>query len=169
MNTPPDNAPRSEREIFAMIKAGVAYVERGDYKQGFASLNAVYGRSGELPPPPDGLSHYGLCVAILERQTRKGAALCRTAINHQFFNSAHFVNLVRLYIIRGNRKAAVETLHEGLTRLPNDRALLTVQDEIGHREEPIVGFLHRDNPINEALGKMRAKKNPEADSKKKRS
>lgn len=150
----------SERELLAAIRAGVAYVDRGDYKQGYAALHAAYGRAA-LPGselPSDGLSHYGLCVAVVEKQTRKGAELCRTAIEEQFFNSVHFVNLIRLYLIRGNRKAAVDVLNEGLTRLPNDRTLLRVREDIGYRKPPVVTFLHRDNPINAALGKLRAKK-----------
>jgi hypothetical protein len=148
--------------LAAAIKAGIAYVERGDYKQGYASLHAAYGQASETPPPSDGLSHYGLCVAVIEKQTSKGAALCRTAVNQQFFNSVHFVNLVRLYVIRGNRKAAVDALQEGLTRLPNDKALLRVREEIGHRKAPVVSFLPRSNPINAALGKLRRKKKPGA-------
>lgn len=152
----------------AAIQAGIAYVERGDYKQAYTLLHSAYGRSSETPPSSDGLSHYGLCVAVVEKQTSKGAALCRTAANEQFFNSVHFVNLVRLYIIRGNRKAAVDALQEGLTRIPNDRALLRVREEIGHRKAPVVSFLPRSNPINEALGKLRRKKKPAAPATKKR-
>lgn len=160
-------SPLAERAILAAISTGVAYVERGDYKQGYTALHSVYGQPANSPPPSDGLSHYGLCVAVVEKQTHKGVLLCRTAINEQFFNSVHFVNLVRLHIIRGNRKAAVDALHEGLTRLPNDRALFKVRDEIGHREPPVVSFLPRGNPINAALGKIRAKKQPKTPAKKK--
>lgn len=159
--------PLTGREFTAAIKAGVAYVERGDYKQGYAALNAVYGRGAE-GLPSDGLSHYGLCVAVMEKQTRKGAELCRAAIDSQFFSAVHFVNLIRLYVIRGNRKAAVEALHEGLSRLPNDRALLRVREEIGYRQPPVVSFLHRDNPMNKALGKLRARKSNSTPAKKKK-
>jgi len=148
--------PVTERELLSTIKTGIAYVERGDYRQGFAALQASYGRA-TITLPVDGLSHYGLCVAVLEKQTRKGVEFCRMAINEQFFNSMHFVNLVRLYIIRNNRKAAVDALQEGLKRLPDDAALLRVRDEIGYRESPVVAFLPRENPINSTLGKIRAK------------
>lgn len=165
-----DTAPSlSERELLAAIKAGVAFVERGDYKHGYTALHAVYGRRTEAQLPSDGLSHYGLSIAVVERQTRKGAELCLKAIDEQFFNSVHFVNLVRLYIIRDNRKAAVEALHEGLSRLPNDRALLRLRDEIGYRQPPVVSFLPRANPINESLGKLRARNTPKPASKKKSS
>lgn len=151
--------PQTERELIAAIKSGIAFVERGDYSKGFAALQASYGRA-TINLPADGLSHYGLCVAVLEKQTRKGVEFCRMAINEQYFNSIHFVNLVRLYIIRGNRKAAVDALHEGLKRLPDDAALLQVREEIGYRDSPVVSFLPRANPINATLGKLRRKVKP---------
>ena len=137
------------------MKAGMVAVERGDYAQGYTALQAAYG-NGKVVLPPDGLSHYGLCVAVVEKQTRKGAELCRTAIEQQFYDSVHFLNLVRLYLIRGNRRSAIDVLHEGLSRLPNDRKLLNVRAELGYREKPVIPFLHRDNPVNATLGKLRA-------------
>jgi len=157
--------PLTEKELISAIKTGIAFVERGEYQQGYAALQASYGRA-TITLPADGLSHYGLCVAVLEKQTRKGVEFCRMAINEQFFNSSHFVNLVRLYVIRGHRKAAVEALQEGLHRLPDDAALLRVRDEIGYRESPVVTFLPRENPINATLGKIRAKVKSKAPVKK---
>lgn len=156
-NTAEQDKNLSERELIFAMKAGIAAVERGDYRQGYKSLQVAYGHP-KLIPPPDGLSHYGLCIAIMERQTRKGAELCRDAINQQFYDPAHFVNLVRLYIIRGNRKNAIDVLHEGLSRLPEDRKLLALREEIGYRSKPVVPFLDRNNPVNAALGKLRAAK-----------
>lgn len=147
----------SEKDLISAMKAGMIAVERGDYAQGYKALQAAYG-DGKGALPPDGLSHFGLCVAVMEKQTRKGAELCRTAIEQQFYDSVHFVNLVRLYIIRGNRRNAIDVLHEGLSRLPDDRRLLAVRTEIGYREKPVVPFLHRDNPLNATLGKLRAAK-----------
>lgn len=157
--TPTGAAPPSERELIAAIRTGIAYVERGNYKQGYKALQVAYTSRIESLPS-DGLSHFGLCIALIEKQTRKGAELCRIAIEDQFFNSIHFVNLVHLYVLRGNRKAAVEILHEGLTRLPNDSSLLEVREEIGYRKAPVVAFLHRNNPLNSALGRLRATKAP---------
>lgn len=151
--------PLSERELIFAMRAGIAAVERGDYRQGYKSLQIAYGHP-KVIPPPDGLSHYGLCIAIVERQTRKGAELCRDAINQQFYDSVHFINLVRLYIIRDNRKNAIDVLHEALQRLPDDRKLLALREEIGYRSKPVVPFLARNNPVNAALGKLRAAKAP---------
>ena len=65
-------------------------VERGDYEQGYSALQAAYG-NGRVVLPPDGLSHFGLCIAVMEKQTRKGAELCRTAIELQFYDSVHSI------------------------------------------------------------------------------
>ncbi|MGK2859634.1 MAG: hypothetical protein ACSLFQ_20730 [Thermoanaerobaculia bacterium] len=148
------NSP-TDREITAAVRAGMAYVERGDYRQGYATLHAAYVRNDQSLPSA-ALSHFGVSVAVVENQTRKGEELCRRAIEEQFFNGAHVVNLVRLYVIRGDRKAAYDELQKGLARLPNDRMLLRVREELGRREPPVLPFLRRSNPINVALGRIRA-------------
>jgi tetratricopeptide (TPR) repeat protein len=141
--------------LLAAIRAGIAATDRGDYKQGYHALAAAYG-NGASQLPPDGLSHYGLCIAIVEKQTRKGAELCRLAISAQFYDSAHYANLIRLYLARGDRRQAVDTLHEALARLPEDWRLLRLRREMGYREKPVIPFLERNNPLNKTLGIARA-------------
>ena len=151
--------PQSEvsNKLHVIIRAGIAAAERRDYAQAYKTLRAVYGVGDGAEMPLEGLSYYGLCVAIVEKQTRKGVVLCRSAIEAQFYDATHFVNLIRLYLERGNRKNAVDTLNEGLENLPNNAKLLRLRDEMGYRAKPMVPFLNRDNLLNVTLGKARAK------------
>jgi hypothetical protein len=138
-----------------LLKAGMAAAEAGQYRRGYDLLGKYYG-SGLDGVPPDGLSHFGLCVAVVERQTRKGVELCQAAINAQFYQTVHYANLVKLYIERDDRRNAVKTLQQGLRRMPGDARLRALRDTIGYRRKPPIPFLSRDNVLNVFLGKIRS-------------
>jgi hypothetical protein len=94
----------------------------------------------------------------MEKQTRKGVQLCQAAIKAQFYEPAHFANLVKLYIERDDRRNAVKTLEQGLRRLPDDPQLNRIRARIGYkvRARTTLPFLSRSNPVNVMLGRLRA-------------
>ncbi len=144
-------------QIRDLLRTGITATDSGDYEKGYKALGAFYG-SGLEGLPPDGLSHYGLCVAVVEKQTRKGVELCRVAMKAQFYAPAHFVNLVKLYIERDDRRNAVKVLEQGLRRLPGDPDLNRIRARIGYkvRAKTSIPFLSRGNPVNVLLGRIRA-------------
>jgi len=144
-------------QIRDLLRTGIAATENGDYEKGYKALGAFYG-SGLEGLPPDGLSHFGLCVAVVEKQTRKGVELCRAALKSQFYQPAHYGNLINLYIERDDRKNAVKTLEQGLRRMPDDPLLNRLRARMGYkvRVNPTIPFLGRGNPLNVLLGRLRA-------------
>jgi hypothetical protein len=144
-------------QIKDLLRAGIAATENGDYAKGYKALGSFYG-SGLDGLPPDGLSHYGLCVAVIEKQTRKGVEFCRAAMKAQFYQPIHFANLINLYIERDDRKNAVKVLEQGLRRMPDDPQLNRIRARIGYkvRIRPTIPFLARQNPVNVFLGRIRA-------------
>ena len=102
-------------KVTEAIRVAIGAVEREDYEGALRLFREVYGRP-ELDAPPDGLSHYGLCVAIAEKQTNKGAQLCEEAIEAQFYDSSHHINLVRIHLKKGSRRRAIRALTRGLKR-----------------------------------------------------
>ena len=116
----------------------------------------------------EGLSFYGLCLALVQRKYKVAIDLCKRAIEMQFYGADHYANLARVYIAASMRKKAVETVEEGLRILPNDEVLLLLRKELGVRSRPVVPFLDRKNPINRSLGQSRhVRKGPEEPPKKK--
>jgi len=144
-------------QIRDLLRTGIAATDNGEYEKGYKALGAFYG-SGLDGLPPDGLSHFGLCVAVVEKQTRKGVELCRAALKAQFYEPAHFVNLVKLYVERDDRKNAVKVLEQGLRRIPGDPALNRISARIGYkiRAKAFIPFLSRGNPVNVFLGRIRS-------------
>ncbi len=141
--------------VEAILRRGIAAVEREDYQQGFQILSGIYNLDSD--GPVDGLSHYGVCVALLHKKHREGLRLCHRAIDIQFYNSVHYSNTTKVYLNSGNRQKAVAVLDQGLERLPKDQVLMDLRERIGWRRRNPVPFLHRDNALNVYLGKRRAR------------
>jgi tetratricopeptide (TPR) repeat protein len=138
-----------------LLKAGMAATDAGDYRKGYDTLRSFYGEKLE---PVDGLSHLGLCVAVIEKQTRKGMQLCKAALKAQFYEPAHHINLIKLYLERDDRKNAVKALEQALRQMPRNAEINRLRATIRYRKRarPMFPFLSRDNPINVILGKIRA-------------
>lgn len=147
------NSP-SEQQLQQALRLAIAAADRGDYAGAIKVFNAVYG-DPSLAAPPDGLSAYGLCVAMEEKQTRKGIDLCRAAITAQGWDARHYINLINLHLRKANRKSAVEVLEEGLGRMPKGTALTAQREKMGYRKSPPIPFLSRDSVFNRMLARKR--------------
>ena len=120
----------SDEQIQQAVKMGISATRKGDYKSALKVFKAVYGNPA-LKPPAEGLSYYGLAIAIGENKTSKGVDLCREAIKSQFFEGAHHANLVKLHLEKGNRKSAEEALTEGLGSVQGHKGLEALAGEMG--------------------------------------
>jgi len=140
----------------AALKRGIAAVDREDFQAGLMILGSYYRSDPE--GVPDGLSHYALCLAVLQRKHKEAIKMCENAIDRQFYQGSHYSNLVKIHLSSGNRKRGVEVLERGMKRLPKDQILLNLRDNIGWRKPPPIRFLHRENFLNVHLGKRRARK-----------
>jgi len=144
-----------------------------DYLRALTLFVEVYG--GEEAPTrlnakaARGLSYFGLCVALVQKKYKYAIDLCKRAIELEFYNAEHYVNLMKVYVAAGHRKKALETIEAGLKLHPEDDALLHARRTLGVRARPAVPFLGRSNPINVSLGQARhAKKVAEREGKKSR-
>lgn len=159
--------PRTTKDI----DAAIALTIEGDYLHALTRFVEIYGTK-EAPPiqnakDASGLSYFGLCLALIQKNYKTGIDLCKRAIDLEFYSGDHYANLARVYMAQGNRKKAVETADQGLKLAPEHEALLEVRKELGVRSRPAVPFLDRANPVNVSLGQARhAKKNPDDDRKK---
>lgn len=138
-------------DVSKAVRMAIAATEKKDYVTALTLFNHVYGNPA-LGRPADGLSYFGLCVAIAEKQTKKGIELCQEAIEKQFYDARHHANLVRLHIAKGKRRHAVRAMEEALRSLPSDERLLKLRKEMGYRTRNVVPFLSREHALNRALG-----------------
>lgn len=149
-------SPTIDPAVEPILRRGIALVEREDYQQGYQILSGIYTVNSD--DPVDGLSHFGVCLALLHKKHKEALRLCHRAIDIQFYNSVHYSNTTKVYLNSGNRKKAVAVLDQGLQRLPKDQVLLNLRERIGWRRNNPIPFLHRDSALNVYLGKRRARK-----------
>lgn len=150
---------KEKRErIGKAILEGMEAVRAEEYLLGLTLLTDAYAgvKGGQLEgKSAAGLSYYGLCVALVQKKFKPAIDLCKHALEAQFYNPDHYVNLSRVYEAAGNRKKALEAILEGLKVLPDEKNLLDRRNQLGQRSHPPVPFLSRSNPINRALGRVR--------------
>ena len=146
--------------LIKQIDDAVELTRREEYLKALTRFLEIYG--GEEPLPPmmsaktaNGLSYFGLCLALVQKKFKPAIELCKRAIELQFYNGEHYANLTRVYMAAGHRKKAIETAEAGLKLLPEDDSLLDARRELGVRARPLVPFLDRSNPINVTLGQSR--------------
>lgn len=143
----------SSIQIVAAIRQGIDATQRGDYSAALRVFNAVYGSAGSSIPT--GLSYYGLCLARGEKRFNAAIKACQSAIDQEFYDANHYVNLIRVYLAAGSRKKAVEVLEKALARMPKDADILAIREEMGYRSQTVFPSLHRDNVLNLVGGKLR--------------
>lgn len=152
--------PTDPKELVETMNRGIRAVKEGDMPLALTILSNVY-MDGFDKLTTDGVSYYGLAVAIVRQKYKEAIETCKHAIRIQPTNPHNFVNLAKIYTEAGNRKKAIDTLEEGLSRNGRSRILLSYWKTLGMRQRPVLPFLSRDNPLNVKLGKTRKAKEPE--------
>ncbi len=147
-------------DILKRIDEAVALTKAEEYLRALTLFLEIYG--SEEPPSPmlssktaTGLSHFGLCLAMMQRKFKPAIDLCKLAIELQFYNADHYANLARVYVAAGNRKKAIDAIEQGLKSHAEDETLLAIRRQLGVRAKPPVPFLDRAHPINITLGQAR--------------
>jgi tetratricopeptide (TPR) repeat protein len=159
-------------DILKRIDEAVALTKAEEYLRALTLFLEIYG--SEEPPSPmlssktaTGLSHFGLCLAMMQRKFKPAIDLCKLAIELQFYNADHYANLARVYVAAGNRKKAINAIEQGLKSHAADETLLDVRRQLGVRAKPPVPFLDRAHPINVTLGQARHAKKASSKERKK--
>ncbi|HUK13258.1 MAG TPA: hypothetical protein VLW17_08140 [Thermoanaerobaculaceae bacterium] len=140
------------------VRLGVAAARAKDFERGLIFLAEAYrqataGKSAKLPSLA--FSYYGLCLAMHKGKFKEAAEFCQIAIDKEFYNAEHYLNLARIWLAGRSRRKAVEALNRGISLEPRNADLLQLREEIGFRRKPVIGFLDREHPVNVTLGRVR--------------
>jgi|PersoiStandDraft_1058852.scaffolds.fasta_scaffold18848_2 tetratricopeptide (TPR) repeat protein len=142
-----------------LIRRGTELWKHGQSREAAQVLFAACDRLSkkeETVVPAAALSLYAVCLAE-DGRLKEAVDTCRHALTFEPYNPQVHLNMARVYLKGTSRKKAIEALNRGLALAPTHRGLQALRQEMGVREEPVVGFLPRDNPVNVALGKARSK------------
>jgi len=100
-------------------------------------------------------SFCGLCLAMEKHRYAEALEYCNISLKRDILNPDHRANVALVYLERGDRKHAIQHLHEGLRLQANHDRINGILDNIGRRRPPVLKFLSRGHPINRVLGKLR--------------
>jgi tetratricopeptide (TPR) repeat protein len=100
-------------------------------------------------------SHFGLCLALVERRFDRALELCRSAAKEEFFNPELYHNLARVHMAFGYKSEAIRYLRRGLMIDPAHAPLAAELEQLGRRQPPVLQFLPRSHRLNRWLGRLR--------------
>ncbi len=78
-----------------LTRLGIEAAQAEDYERGLIYLAEAYRRATtgtDSKLPSLALSYYGLRLAVHRGRIKKGADLCRLAIEKEFYNAEHYAN-----------------------------------------------------------------------------
>jgi predicted Zn-dependent protease len=110
---------------------------------------------GSVPQNPFYLSYAGLLAALAEQRFGDGERLCREALGSRHNHPQLYLNLAQVYQTAGRPHEAIDVLEKGFTSTGRDKGIRRALEKLGRRREPVLSFLHRNNPMNRILGKWR--------------
>lgn len=139
------------------IEQGEKLVQSGKWEEALRHFNLLHAQRGAIPVIT---SYLGMLHALYEKQAFQGLEACKKASRLETDEPLCYLNLARVYLFTMNdRYHAVKAVHRGLkSRSSNRDYLFKFYKTIGIRRDPPLKFLHRDNPLNKALGKITYKK-----------
>jgi len=133
----------AERE-FAQTLAALA---TEDTQSALASIEKAL----RLRDIPEWYSYLGYCIARQRGQHRKGLELCKESLAVEPDNPAHFLNLGRVYLAKGDKNEALRTWREGMAK-GGSPELLQQLERLGTRNRPAIPVLSRSNLLNRYMG-----------------
>ena len=145
-------ATTREQQARAALSEGVRLFEAEDALGSHACFAQAHRR---MPGDPRVLSWYGLTLVLVERNSNLGVALCDQALRLAGPDPELVLNQARAQLALGLRERAVRALRTGLAAHPDDPSLLAAAEALGRRARPVIPFLGRANPLNQALGRLR--------------
>lgn len=141
-----------------LVTMGISAARAASFERGLIFLAEAYrhlSREKDAKLPAALLSYYGLCLALHRGKIKEGAEFCQLAVEREFYNADHYLNLAQVWQAGRSRRKAVEAIERGLGKDPRHAGLHKLKVSIGLRRRPVLPFLHRDNPLNIRLGKIR--------------
>lgn len=105
--------------------------------------------------PANALSYYGLCLGLSQGNYQEAAKFIHIAIHNEPMVGEHYLVLAKLWKHGRNRRKLEEAIEKGLEASPRYLPLRRLSLEVGIRKQPVLGFLSRDNTLNQALGRFR--------------
>jgi len=139
------------------LQKGLALCREGEWSNGLFFLGKIAeaGRTAAMPGVFFTTLGYG--IARYQQRAEEGLKLCRHGVKLQFYEPQNYLYLARTALLCEKREEAVKAVRGGLKVDPNNAELKALYAELGIRQLPVLPFLSRSNPLNQFLGRLRAR------------
>jgi len=145
--------PQPEQDAGKVFRAGLQLLNADNVRDALIAFeNAHY----LDPEEPIYMSYLGLARVLLRKDVKQAVKLCEKAAKDNLYHPEICHNLGRVYVMRNERKKALEALNHGLKIDPDNDAIRSELRRMGTRKDPPITFLDRDNLLNHYLGKLLA-------------
>ncbi len=107
-------------------------------------------------------SHFALSKAGAEGEGSdfdRALVLCIKSLKSDITNPDIYNNLAKIYLLSKKKALAVKAVEKGLKHDPTHVGLRHLQEELGERRKPAVGFLSRGGVLNKSIGRLTYNKN----------
>jgi Flp pilus assembly protein TadD len=138
-----------EDQFQTLVKEGIAALNTGNTSLALHHLL----EAAELDENPELLSHLAYCLAKENQDFPQAVSLGRSALRDEPWNSRHYLNMGRVYLLSGRRQDAIRIFRDGLLHENNPR----IKEELarlGTRKYPVIASLPREHSLNRLLGKF---------------
>ncbi len=137
----------------ALFRQGLRYYDVDDWQGALRVFRELhYGSHIDDPQSNLYASYHGL--VRVRMQDDAGLMLCRQAAAYEEQLADVFHNLAQAESLMNYRRHAYRALAQGLEMEPRHSGLLRLQQRLGRRRKPIIGFLNREHFLNRWLGKL---------------
>ena len=102
------------------------------------------------------LSYFGFCLAQVSRDYDRAIKHCKQAVNAAPTDPVPYVNLGKVYRLRGDNASAYDVFQRAWTIDKRHPSTATELTRMGIRRRPFLPFLSRSNWFNRYLGMWRA-------------
>lgn len=137
-------------ELDELIEAGTSALGMRDSLKALA----LFERAAEIEATPTVRSSLAYCMARERGQIKSGRQLCEELVANEPENLFHQLNLGRILLLSGDRRAAVRAFRAGILLDPHPQIIAEL-NRLGVRKPLVFPFLHRDNLLNKYLGLLR--------------
>lgn len=151
------STPRLDGQIdsTSAAKIGILLCRKGKWHRAldYLSVAASSGHWHQLPASYH--SFLGLATAVVTKNHLAGERLCEVALKRYPCEIDNYVNMVKLRLLADDTSRAWSALRQGLALIPDDPRLRGLLKDEFPRQEVVVRWLRRSNPINVLLGRIR--------------
>jgi len=127
------------------LPPGVASAEKGDTLIAMMEFQKIERHT------PLTRSYYAYVIARERGEFNKALALCRESVREDPHNTAHYLNLGRVFLAAGRRDQAIKAFRQGL-KFGRDAKIQRHLDQLGARKPEVFPTLSRSNPLNKYFG-----------------